>query len=162
MRGLNGKAAIVTGGASGIGRAIMERLCQEGVSVTFSGISDIGDATERECMAKGCAVQFLRGDMADEAFCRRLVEETRRKWGKINYLVNNAFSFIAKGIEATREEWLRMMAVGPIGYATMAHYIAPEMRRRAAERSSICRASPRISPSRLDGLTTPPKAPSTS
>ena len=43
MRGLSGKVAIVTGGATGIGRAIMERLCQEGVSVTFSGISDGGD-----------------------------------------------------------------------------------------------------------------------
>ena len=42
MRGLSGKVAIVTGGATGIGRAIMERLCQEGVSVTFSGISDGG------------------------------------------------------------------------------------------------------------------------
>ena len=40
MRGLAGKAAIVTGGATGIGRAIMQRLCQEGVAVTFSGISD--------------------------------------------------------------------------------------------------------------------------
>ena len=55
MRGLAGKAAIVTGGATGIGRAIMERLCQEGVSVTFSGISDGGVATERECAAKGYA-----------------------------------------------------------------------------------------------------------
>ena len=128
MRGLQGKAAIVTGGASGIGRAIMERLCQEGVSVTFSGLSEIGAATERECLAKGYAVQFLRGDMAEEAFCRRLVEDALRKWGKLNYLVNNAFSFIAKGTEATREDWLRMMSVGPIGYATMVHYAAPAMR----------------------------------
>ena len=119
MRGLSGKVAIVTGGASGIGRAIMERLCQEGVSVTFSGISDNGDRHGAECKAKGYTVQFVRGDMADEAFCRRLVDEAQKKWGKLNYLVNNAFSFIAKGIDATREEWLRMMSVGPIGYATM-------------------------------------------
>ena len=74
----HGKAAIVTGGAHGIGRAIMERLCQEGVSVTFSGISDGGVATEQECKAKGYPVQFVRGDMADEAFCRRLVEDATR------------------------------------------------------------------------------------
>jgi NAD(P)-dependent dehydrogenase (short-subunit alcohol dehydrogenase family) len=128
MRGLRGKAAIVTGGASGIGRAIVERLCEEGVSVTFSGISEIGESTERECTAKGYSVQFIRGDMADEAFCRRLVEDAQQKWGKVNYLVNNAFSFIAKGIDASRDEWLRMMSVGPIGYATMVHYAAPEMR----------------------------------
>lgn len=128
MRGLNGKVAIVTGGANGIGRAIVERLCQEGVSVTFSGISDGGTAAQRECQAKGFAVQFIRGDMAEEAFCRRLVDEAQNRWGKINYLVNNAFSFIAKGIDATREEWLRMMSVGPIGYATMARYVVPAMR----------------------------------
>ena len=128
MKGLSGKSAIVTGGANGIGRAIMERLCQEGVSVTFSGISDAGETTEQELNGKGYPVQFVRGDMADEEFCRQLVDEAWKKWGAINYLVNNAFSFIAKGIDATREEWLRMMSVGPIGYATMARYATPAMR----------------------------------
>ena len=91
MRGLAGKAAIVTGGSTGIGRAIMERLCEEGVSVTFSGISDGGVATEKECLEKGYQVRFVRGDMAEESFCRQLVDEALAKWGKINYLVNNAF-----------------------------------------------------------------------
>jgi len=128
MRGLRGKVAIVSGGATGIGRAIMERLCQEGVSVTFSGISGNGEATERECKAKGYKVQFIQGDMAEEAFCHRLVEGAQKTWGKVNYLVNNAFSFIAKGSDASREEWLRMMSVGPIGYATMAACVTPLMR----------------------------------
>jgi NAD(P)-dependent dehydrogenase (short-subunit alcohol dehydrogenase family) len=128
MRGLSGKVAIVTGGATGIGRAIMERLCQEGVSVTFSGISDGGVATEKECGERGYAVQFVRGDMGDESFCRQLVDAALAKWGQVNYLVNNAFSFIAKGIDATREEWLRSMSVGPIGYATMVQFVAPAMR----------------------------------
>ncbi|MGD0898849.1 MAG: SDR family oxidoreductase [Thermoguttaceae bacterium] len=130
MRGLSGKVAIVTGGAAGIGRAIMERLCREGVAVTFSGISDGGCGTERECSAKGCRVQFVRGDMAEEDFCRHLVDEAIKKWGQVNYLVNNAFSFIAKGADATREEWLRMMNVGPIGYAAMARLVIEPMRRQ--------------------------------
>jgi NAD(P)-dependent dehydrogenase (short-subunit alcohol dehydrogenase family) len=128
MRGLSDKVAIVTGGTTGIGRAIMERLCQEGVSVTFSGISDNGETTARECNAKGYHVQFVQGDMAEEAFCHRLVEEAEKTWGKVNYLVNNAFSFIAKGSDASREEWLRSMSVGPIGYATMAACVTPLMR----------------------------------
>jgi NAD(P)-dependent dehydrogenase (short-subunit alcohol dehydrogenase family) len=130
MRGLKGKAAIVTGGASGIGRGIMERLCEEGVSVTFSGMSEIGVTTEKDCLDKGYAVQFLRGDMAEESFCRRLVEEACHKWGHLDYLVNNAFSFIAKGMDVTREDWLRTMTVGPIGYATMAQVCVPAMRER--------------------------------
>jgi NAD(P)-dependent dehydrogenase (short-subunit alcohol dehydrogenase family) len=108
----------------------MERLCQEGVAVTFSGISEGGVATEEECIHRGYAVQFIRGDMAEEAFCQRLADAAVAKWGKINYLVNNAFSFIAKGSDATREEWLRSMSVGPIGYATMAQCVVPAMRRQ--------------------------------
>jgi len=128
MRGLSGKVAIVTGGATGIGRAIVERLCQECVSVTFCGISDGGIATEKEFESRGYCARFVRGDMAEESFCRRLVDEAQERWGKVNYLVNNAFSFIAKGIDASREEWLRSMSVGPIGYATMAKCAVPAMR----------------------------------
>jgi NAD(P)-dependent dehydrogenase (short-subunit alcohol dehydrogenase family) len=130
MRGLAGKAAIVTGGSTGIGRAIMERLCQEGVSVTFSGISEHGNDTQRQCTAKGYAVQFVQGDMADEAFCGQLVVEALARWGKINYLVNNAFSFIAKGAGATRDDWMRMMAVGPIGYSTMVRNVIQPMKQQ--------------------------------
>ena len=50
------------------------------------------------------------------------------KWGKINILVNNAFSFIAKGMDATREDWNRMMNVGPIGYATMIQSVFESMK----------------------------------
>jgi NAD(P)-dependent dehydrogenase (short-subunit alcohol dehydrogenase family) len=128
MRGLAGKAAIVTGGSAGIGRAIVERLCQEGVRVTFSGISDGGVATERELRQKGYHVRFVRGDMAEGAFCGQLVAAALDHWGQLNYLVNNAFSFIAKGVDATREEWLRMMCVGPIGYATMAQRVVEPMK----------------------------------
>lgn len=128
MRGLEGKAAIVTGGSTGIGRAIMEAFCDHGVSVTFSDISDSGIATEKEFLEKGCNVQFVHGDMADEAFCRQLTDEAINKWGKINFLVNNAFSFIAKALDATREDWLRIMTVGPIGYATMAQCVVESMK----------------------------------
>lgn len=130
MRGLAGKQAIVTGGATGIGRAIVERLCQEGVSVTFSGISDGGATTEKELLAKGYPVQFVRGDMAEEAFCRRLIGEALEKWGGLDFLVNNAFSFTAKGTEATRQDWLRTMNVGPVGYATMGQLVVEPMRER--------------------------------
>ncbi|MBM3190287.1 MAG: SDR family oxidoreductase [Chloroflexi bacterium] len=124
------KVAIVTGGASGIGRAIVEELCKEGASVAFSGISTIGETTAKELGEQGYDVLFVQGDMAEEAFCQRLVSETLARWGKINYLVNNAFSFTAKALDATREDWERIFMVGPVGYATMAALVAEPMRQQ--------------------------------
>ncbi|TCC96871.1 SDR family NAD(P)-dependent oxidoreductase [Pedobacter psychroterrae] len=127
MKGLAGKVAIVTGGSSGIGRACVERLCSEGVSVTFSGISAAGIKTEQELAERGFAVQFLQGDMADEAFCKSLVAAAVSKWGSLHFLVNNAFSFVSKGTDVTREDWDRVMHAGPVAYGTMAKYAAPHM-----------------------------------
>jgi NAD(P)-dependent dehydrogenase (short-subunit alcohol dehydrogenase family) len=122
------KVAIVTGGSSGIGRSIMEELCKEGCSVAFTGISDIGVTTSKEMADAGFDVLFAQGDMAEEAFCKSVVQQTVEKWGKVNYLVNNAFSFTAKGMDATREDWERVFMVGPVGYAVMVQQVAPIMR----------------------------------
>lgn len=127
-----GKVAIVTGGASGIGRAITEEFCKEGGAVAFTGLSDAGVKTERELSGKGFLVLFLRGDMADEAFCRSVAPAAEKRFGKLNYLVNNAFSFIAKGADATVEDWERMMRVGPIAYSMMAASVIEPMRRQGA------------------------------
>lgn len=130
MNGLKGRTAIVTGGAAGIGRGCMERLCQEGVSVTFSDREE-GNAkkTQNELRGKGYQVHFVHGDMSDEIFCKKIVEETIDKWGRLNFLVNSAFSFIAKGENATQEDWDRTMNVGPVAFANMAKYAAPHMRK---------------------------------
>jgi NAD(P)-dependent dehydrogenase (short-subunit alcohol dehydrogenase family) len=123
-----GKAAIVTGGSQGIGRACVERLCQEGASVTFTGISDAGEKTVKELAELGYKTSFVRGDMASEEFCRKAVESAAESWGRIDFLVNNAFSFLAKGMDAGRSDWERVFNVGPMGYATMTQLCAPYMK----------------------------------
>jgi NAD(P)-dependent dehydrogenase (short-subunit alcohol dehydrogenase family) len=124
------KVSIVTGGSSGIGRSIVEELCKEGSLVVFTGISDIGFSTEKELKNKGHDVMFLMGDMIEEIFCSEIVEKTLQKWGRINYLVNNAFSFIAKGINATTDDWYRSYFVGPVAYARMIQNVIEPMRKQ--------------------------------
>jgi NAD(P)-dependent dehydrogenase (short-subunit alcohol dehydrogenase family) len=122
------KVAIVTGGSNGIGRSIVEELCKEGCSVAFTGISDAGVTTQKEMQDAGWDVLFCQGDMADENFCKEVVDSTLNKWRKVNYLVNNAFSFTAKGLDATREDWERIFMVGPVGYAVMVQYCTEPMK----------------------------------
>ena len=122
------KVAIVTGGASGIGRAIAEELCREGCAVCITGISEAGKATAQELSDAGHQILFLQGDMEDESFCKSIAPACVGQFGKLNYLVNNAFSFIAKGLDATVKEWERMMRVGPIAYSLLAASVLEPMK----------------------------------
>ena len=115
------KVAIVTGGSKGIGRAIVEELCKEGASVTFTARND--SPAEKEMRDAGFDVKFIKGNMAEETACETIVDETLGRWGRIDYLVNNAFSFIAKGMDATRQDWETMYNVGPFAYAKMTQLV---------------------------------------
>jgi NAD(P)-dependent dehydrogenase (short-subunit alcohol dehydrogenase family) len=122
---------LVTGGASGIGRATVNELCREGAAVAFTDVSTTTGWAANEGWTKaGFDVLFCEGDMADEAFCRRTVENALQRWGRVDYLVNNAFSFLAKGMDATREDWQRMLEVGPMAYALMTQRVVPAMKRQ--------------------------------
>jgi NAD(P)-dependent dehydrogenase (short-subunit alcohol dehydrogenase family) len=125
-----GKVAIVTGGSAGIGLATVRELCREGASVCLTGIEqDLGAAVEKALKHEGFDILFLCGDMADEAFCAAIVRETLARWHRVDYLVNNAFSFVAKGQDAERSDWERTYQVGPIAYATMAANVAEPMKK---------------------------------
>ena len=123
------KVAIVTGGSGGIGFCIVEELCREGACVSFSGRSDTGVETERKLKEDGYDVMFLQGDMIEESFCKNIVDETVKKWGKVNYLINNAFSFIAKGIDADAEDWHTSYFTGPVAYARMVQNVIEVMKK---------------------------------
>jgi NAD(P)-dependent dehydrogenase (short-subunit alcohol dehydrogenase family) len=124
-----GKVAIVTGGSLGIGRATVDELCAEGASVVFTGIEpDLGFEAEKELVAAGRRAMFRVGDMADAEFPAKVTLDAISSFGRLDYLVNNAFSFVAKGADATLEDWRRVLEVGPIAYARMGSLAAIRMK----------------------------------
>ncbi len=123
-----GRTAIVTGGSAGIGKAVVAELLKEGANVVFSGISTRGQATEAAFKEQGYDAVFMQGDMADEGFCHELVDKTVERYGAVHYLVNNAFSFIGKGEDATREDFLRSYEAGPLAYAETVLRAWPHMK----------------------------------
>ena len=88
---LENKSALVTGGAAGIGAAIVRLLVAEGASVTIADRDrPRGEALAGELTASGAKVQFVITDLTQEEDCRRVVEESVRVFGTIDILVNNA------------------------------------------------------------------------
>lgn len=122
-----GKSAIVTGGSRGIGKACVKRLCEEGCRVVFSGLHNRGEQTAGELGDLGCDVLFVQGDMGDDGFRRELVEIAAQRSRTIDYLVNSAFSFISKAVDAEVGDWETMMASGPVAYAMMGRYACKYM-----------------------------------
>jgi NAD(P)-dependent dehydrogenase (short-subunit alcohol dehydrogenase family) len=125
MRGLTGKKVIVTGAASGIGRASARRLLEEGVDVLGADLVDAGGAPELAGTGKGTWA-YATVDVADEASVVALVEEAARTWGRIDGLVNAAG--VAGGgpvhlLDA--EEWARVIGVNLTGtFLTAKHVLA--------------------------------------
>ncbi|HEY0865274.1 MAG TPA: SDR family oxidoreductase [Opitutaceae bacterium] len=124
----HGKVAIVTGGTNGIGHAIALELLREGATVVVSALPADVKEGQQSFAAAGFSPLILGGDMADEHFCRTLVATTVEKFQRVDFLVNNAFSFIAKGLDATREDFLRSFNVGPFAFALLIQLVAEPMK----------------------------------
>jgi NAD(P)-dependent dehydrogenase (short-subunit alcohol dehydrogenase family) len=89
---LQHKAALVTGGDSGIGRAVAIAFAREGADVVISYLNEHEDAkeTQRLVEEEGRRCIPVAGDIGDEAFCRELVERTAKELGHLDIVVNNA------------------------------------------------------------------------
>lgn len=89
---LRGKVALVTGGDSGIGRAVAVLFAREGADVAVAYLSEDEDAREtKRCVeAEGQSCVLIAGDVKNPAFARKAVEKTVREFGQLDILVNNA------------------------------------------------------------------------
>jgi NAD(P)-dependent dehydrogenase (short-subunit alcohol dehydrogenase family) len=125
-----GKVALVTGGTNGIGHAIALELLREGADVIVSGLPADAEDGQRAFAAAGFSPLIVAGDLAEESFCRELVAAALAHRGRIDYLVNNAFSFVAKGLDATRDDFLRSFNVGPFAFSLLIQLVAEPMKRQ--------------------------------
>ncbi len=113
------KVALVTGGSSGIGQAIALALARQGATVGWTSLpADVAEGEEAFAKSDLECVSF-GGDMGDEAFCESTVATMIERFGRVDLLVNNAFSFIAVGTDGKREDWKRSFDVGLFAYAKM-------------------------------------------
>ena len=110
---LTGRAAIITGGDSGIGRAVAIAYAREGADVLLSYLSEEADAQETARWVEGAGrtAVLMPGDIGDEAHCLALVERASTEFGRLDILVNNAAhqATIDSIEEITSEEWDRTM-----------------------------------------------------
>ncbi|MDR0412659.1 MAG: SDR family oxidoreductase [Dysgonamonadaceae bacterium] len=141
MKGLQGKTAIVTGGSRGIGKATAGRLLEEGVNVLFCGRNEQTGNETLACFKEtyGEKVSFVACDMEDRDTPDLLVTKAREMYGEVDFLVNNAFPFTAKSLDATYEDWIHAFMAGPAAYARMIAEFAKQ--RRKKEGAVVCVSS---------------------
>lgn len=126
---LEGKVAMVTGAASGIGRGISMRLAEMGASVALLDIDDIkGRETAAEIEAHAGEAVFLKCDLRSPDECRRAVDTIIKRWGKIDILCNCAGIAIRKDIvELTEDEWDLALDVTLKGIYLLSREVVPHM-----------------------------------
>lgn len=102
MESTGNRVALVTGGASGIGRATVDRLVADGVTVVIADISDeAGEAAAAEVRSRGSSATYLHLDVSDESSWNAAVSAIARDHGRLDILVNNAGIGDTDPIEAT-------------------------------------------------------------
>ncbi len=133
---LAGRVALVTGGSRGIGAGIAALLAEDGAAVVVSG-RDAGrlERLAKELEASGGAVAAVPGDVARREDCERMVEETRKRFGRLDVLVNNA-GITRDGllVRMKDEDWDQVMEVNLRGAFLMTRAAARQMMRQRSGR----------------------------
>jgi NAD(P)-dependent dehydrogenase (short-subunit alcohol dehydrogenase family) len=119
---LDGRTAIVTGGATLIGGGVVSALREAGANVA------VADVDEEGGRRLGDDVLFLPTDLRDDAQIAAIVEETAARFGGIDILVNLACSYVDEGLASPREDWLESLNVNVASAVMMARAVHPHMR----------------------------------
>lgn len=130
MSRLQGKIAIVTGGARGVGAADVKRLCEDGAAVAIADVlEEEGAALEKALCEAGHDARFFRHDVTEEVSWKNLVTAVEDWKGHITTLVNNAGVVNRSGITGTSlEAWNRVMGINLTGAFLGMKHVCPSIR----------------------------------
>lgn len=134
---LKGKVALITGGDSGIGRAVAVLFAREGANIAFTYLKEEkvdADETRVAVEAEGREVFPISGDVTNPKFCRRAVEDTVKKFGQLDILVNNAaFQQHQDSLDdLTEEQWDRTFKTNIYGYFLVTKAALPHLKEGSA------------------------------
>jgi NAD(P)-dependent dehydrogenase (short-subunit alcohol dehydrogenase family) len=125
---VNDTVAIVTGGNSHLGSAIARSFIDDGTSVVIAARgAERGEATARELGAL-----YVQTDLAEDQSIQRCVAATLERFGRLDFLVNNAVAYIDGGLETTREDWVYALNVNVAGTAIFVREASRAMLRGSA------------------------------
>ncbi|HSF53924.1 MAG TPA: SDR family oxidoreductase [Algoriphagus sp.] len=128
---LNDKTAIITGGDSGIGRAVAILFAEEGADVVISYLDEDRDAelTKDEVEKRGRKALLIKGDISDSKHCKSIISKTMKQFGKIDVLVNNAaVQFPKESLEEITDEQLqKTFAVNIFSFFYLSREALPHM-----------------------------------
>jgi NAD(P)-dependent dehydrogenase (short-subunit alcohol dehydrogenase family) len=129
-RRVEGKVALVTGGASGIGRGCAERLAEEGAAVVVTDLQDLkGEEVVAAIKRVGGTADYLHHDVTDEAAWAEVVGQVKARHGRLDILVNNAGVGLGGSVlEMTLDTWRRQTAVNLDGVFLGVKHAIPLMR----------------------------------
>lgn len=133
---LKDKVALMTGGGTGVGRAIALQLARLGaaVAVNYSKSKAEAEATAKEAKALGVKAVAVQADVSDETQVQRMIEQVRKDLGPVQVLVNNAaftqFTDLADLHALSQEDWDRIFAVNVNGTLYCTRAVAPMMKSR--------------------------------
>jgi len=128
---LKGKAVLVTGGAKGIGAAIVRAVAAEGaIPVFLDHDAEAGQQLQANLRGSGAESEFIPGEITARHTCRETVEQALRKFNRIDALVNNVGANDNVGLEhGTVDKFVASLELNLVHYYAMAHYALPALKK---------------------------------